>query len=408
MLKILFLIFIMTLSGQLRAKKIEPIAPEDLEGIEDFDSFTQSSKTLPLEETVIINEQDVEKIIENKPKEEVLLERGNLKNLQDYNPEIDNKVIDQLASEKQKLLDGIIHDVKKSSETRYNLKELQAYKIQLKDIMYSQIKLYQVHRGTKLIRLKDNKVIYIPKSIFVRAHIATDGFQNRYIINKNGRPVYRVAMNKLSDISKITNLYRPPFVVKPQKVKKKIIPYDEKFEYIFDLKSKFGASSSTYFNDLMENINDTSKSFSLEVSLFNVKTYFVQTGISLYYHTISGDFNSPAIGNYNFRSLSIGPSFKSMEFLFGTRFTFQPKFSLIGKLDFTKDETQREVDMIENSLAIGFERSTPFFQFGRLTYGLQLERSWMQADASNIVLNLSNTQDYVDSFGVFFGHQSTW
>ncbi len=142
--------------------------------------------------------------------------------------------------------------------------------------------------------------------------------------------------------------------------------------------------------------------------LFNLKTYFVQTGLSLYYHTISGRFTSPANGKYNFSSLSFGPSFKSKEFLSGTRLTFQPKISLIGKLDFTKDEIQRDVDMIENSLAIGFERSTPFFQFGRLTYGLQLERSWMQADASNIVLNLSNTQDYVDSFGVFFGHQSTW
>jgi hypothetical protein len=350
-------------------------------------------------------ESDLKNII---PFDEVDLseQKTSLDELQDTNQEINKDIINEFAKIKESKIDELIEEVKQNNKSRFSNKELKILKVQLSEIAKSPIKVFQVQRGTKLIRISDNKVLYTPKSLTVRAHVLTDHYKNKYIINKKGNLLYKVHFREISDIARVTNLYRAPqkFIRLEKKIKKNI--YDENFDYSLKFKMHAGVNSAEYTKSLLSDPTGIAPMLRTEVTVLTNKKFFFESGMTFMYESVAGRFKSN--GKYSISSFSFGPSFKSKPLLWDLGLVIQPRLAAFSRVNYTKNNISNGIDLSETSLLIGLEKEKIYKGYGHYLYGVNFQRKWIKANAKTVFLDVGNHLSHDDSFAFYVGHRSDW
>jgi hypothetical protein len=344
-------------------------------------------------------------LVNIKPFDEVDLSTP-IEELQDTNEEINRDIINNFAKTKDSNVDGLIEEVKLKNEYRYSTSELKILKVHLHQIAKSPIKVFQVQRGTKLIRISDNKVVYTPKSLTVRAHILTDHFKNKYIINKKGNLLYKVHFQEISDIARVTNLYRAPtkFIRIKKKLKKVI--YDDKFDYSLKFKLHTGLNSPEYTNSFLSDPSEIAPMLRTEVTLLSNTNFFFESGLTFMYESVSGSFKSN--GKYSISSFSFGPSFKSKPLIWNFGAVIQARVAAYSRVSYTKNNISNGLDLSETSLLTGLEKEKTYKGFGHYLYGFNMQRKWIKTNAKTVFLDVGSHVSHDDSFALYVGHRSDW
>lgn len=352
------------------------LSPEELTNITPFEEADLADKTTPIEE------------------------------LQDNNDEINRKLINDFAKIKDSQVDQVVEEVKKNNKSRFTHYEINVLKVQLKDIAKSPIKVFQITKGAKLIRISDSKVLYTPKTITVRAHTLTDFYKNKYVIDKKGKLLYKVHFQSISDIGRITNLYRAPRRFKRLEKKIKKVIYDDKFDFSVKFNVHTGLSSPEYTKSLLSDPSPFAPLLRLESTIQTNQKFFFEPGFSFMYESVSGNFESN--GNYNISSFSVGPSLKSQPLLFDFGLIIQPRVSLQSQVNYSKNGFTNQFDLAETTFLLGLEKEKYYKGFGHYTFGLNFQRKWIKADSNTVFIELGNHVDHDDSFALSFGHRSDW
>jgi hypothetical protein len=298
-------------------------------------------------------------------------------------------------------IDKIIYAKEKVLNKRFSDWEKTALKIQLEDIAMSELSMGQIFKGTKLINIKTNKTHYLPKTITVRFHERLDLSKNRYIRSKEGELSYKTFYRNISNIDKVSNLYRSPYEFKRLKRKEKDEVFDKDLPGIFKFNIHTGLNSPNYTRDLLNETQSVTPVLRLEGSYITNKSNFFETGLVLMYESLSGDLENG--GSYSFDAYSLGINLLSPNLVGKYGLIIQPRLSLFSNLSISDGAENYNVDMVETTLLIGLERELNFGQYGRYSFGLNYQRKWYQADSKNVILDLNTTSNYDDSIAFSFG-----
>ena len=380
----------------------EDFSDEDLEFIDNVQSqaLPENDLSVEIEKKKQVNRDLIKEKVNRS------LPRTGLRRLQDFDPDVDAKFIQEFQENLNSDIESVIQEVDKNNQRRYTQNELKAYELQLKEISESPIRLYQVMRGTNLIRISDNIVVYTTKHITVRAHTLTDQYHNKYIVDKSGKPVFRVHYNQLSSIAEVTNLHRAPYYYQELPKKIKVKKKDRKLSYELNFNLHTGLNSPNYSKDLMDNPKSFAPLYRFEMSWISQNNFLLRPGLSLMYETISGQFETS--GNYQFKSLSIGPVFTTKPLWKNITLSFQARLSLYSQLELTKLQQSKELELKETAALISLEKDYKTNSLGHISFGLNFQRKWIDANAGDVILEVNNNSEYDDSIAISIGHKSLW
>jgi hypothetical protein len=373
---------------------------DDLEGFDEFDEL----------DDVNLNDIGLEKAtLENvNPFEEIELDSNTIMTNQDEDQEIDFRLIKEFEQYKKDNVQDILKQVQSKEDSKYTNFELEALKVQLKDILKSSLRLAHIAKGTKLTRVSDGQIVYTTKPITVRAYTLLDFNKDRYIINKKGELSYKVYYKKLSDIKKITNLYRKPHKFIRYKENKNIYNFvDKTFPLSFHMNLHTGLNSPSYTNDLVGSKSIAAVMLRTELTLLSQKDLIFNSGITLMYETMTAAFQDG--GTYQVNSLSLGPSFKFNEIVGTTSLILQPRLSLFSQATIPTDEQGFDIlTLSETSFLVGLETEKSYPTFGYLNLGINIQKKWINTSSQSSNYTISDSTNSDDSFSLYIGHRSDW
>ncbi|MBT4791332.1 MAG: hypothetical protein HON90_07160, partial [Halobacteriovoraceae bacterium] len=362
---------------------ISKLATEEEQIQEELESNFEAEPDSKQEEIkpVEITEEQLENIIPSE--DDILLDSSSEdKPKPKAAKKINHQLIKEFSKYRQTNLSDLIKKKQKLAKKKYKFFELEALKIQLKDIAQSPIRTFNIARGTHLIRVSDNKLVYTPKTIKVHGHALLDFYKYRYLVDKKGQLSYKVYYHDTTDIKAITNLHRPPYQFIRLAKKEKIIVHDKNFGYSLKLNLHTGLSSPEYTKSLLGNPSQFAPLFRLESTVLSNKNFLFNSGLTFMYESISGKFISN--GSYNISSFSLGPSFKYYSFYDKYGLIIQPRFSISSTAAYTKNDESYKVNLSETSLLVGLEKENTS-KNGKFTLGYTFQRKWIRANTKDLL-----------------------
>jgi len=365
----------------------------------DFDDDLQSI------DDVLLSDNELENVA---PEIEVELDDTAILDSTDTNEEINSKFINNFAKLPEVEVDNIITTIQKDKTRNFTKTQIAAMRIQLKDINDSPIRLIHIIKGTKLIRISDNKAVYTPKNLTVRAHTLLNFYKNRYVVSKSGELLYKIYSQDSSYINQVTNLYRSPHYFTSLPKKKYISEYDNDFQYTFQYSLQTGLNSPSYTESLLGNVSSFAPMIRTEATFLTNKKGFFETGFTLMYEEISGTFSTS--GSYKINSLSIGPTLKLRPRLLGFGVILQPRIDLFSQINLTQSSTRETASLNEMTMLVGLEKENLINnqESTYFVYGINFQRKWIEVVTKTSSLDVSSEVGYDDSFALYLGHKSDW
>lgn len=335
------------------------------------------------------------------------IEQNPLQVNQEGDEEINFKLIQEFSKYSENNYDEVILNAKRNKENVYSNFEIEALKTQLKDILGSDLRLAYLARGTRLTRIKDGKVVYTTRPVTVRVYTQPDYNKDRYIIDKNGHLLYKTFYKKVSDIKRISDLYRKPhkFVRYPKKTIKRNIN-DKSFPYSILVNAHVGLNIPNYTDDLLEVDSAVAPLFRAELILMSQKNLRFNTGLSLNYETLTGILDNT--GTYQQYSFSIGPHFKLNEFWGDIALIVQPRVSIFSELAAASQNNVDTLKLTETSFLLGLESDNKIKNYGTMVLGFSAQRKWINTSTQNADYSIGDSTRSDDSFTIYIGHRSDW
>lgn len=353
-----------------------------------------------------LNEEEFDKEKEEQSQEDIFAELyseetdSEISNSADFEQK-DRDNINVFTIEKRQSINEIVKSAKRDSTRNLTPDQVKALKLQLEDIAKSPTRLIQVFKGTRLIRIKDNQIVYTPRTFTARAHTLTDYYKNRYIVNKEGELVYKIFYENTSDIKQITTLYRTPHYFKPLKQKKNLNIIDIKEPvYHFNFKFHTGLNYPEYTQSLLPDPSSFAPVLRLEGNYWLANNFKFDPGFTFSFESISG--NMAGDNKYSIVSYSVGPQIRTKP-IWDSDFALytQVRISLYSNLSYTTTSETQDIELAETALVIGAENNKAKTNFN---YGFNIQRKWIKANTTDLVAQVSNRVDYDDSFAVFLGY----
>lgn len=361
---------------------------EDLEAIEMAKEIDLDDELDDLDgETVDVQAEPVETLAEKKQKEKDLFE--------------------ELQAIKQREIDEIVSEKLKKKEMRYTTAQVEALKVQLKDIAASPIMKANINKGTKVIQIDTGKKFVVTKDITVKAYSLTDANKFRYIQNKKGEIAYKVYYNQVANIKDTIDLYqRPHYFSRIEKVEK-VDRNDQKFDYSLRFNLHGGVSLNQYTARIVGDTESFAPMIRTEFGVMSNFSYPAQFGLAMMYESITGSLKDGG-GRFTNKILSFGPSVMFQDVYAKYDLIIQPRISVFADLaKEAKDETTT-YKLSDTSLMLAMEKHTDYKMFGKFTLGYSFQRKWVKPKAQDTAFDSSSTVRFDDSFAIYVGHRSDW
>ncbi len=413
MLKYFFL-FLISTTAFTQVNDIELESLDDLSILQQFEEKTQEEvQNDSYTGQALLQEEKNEKKAEQDLNFEISLEeelsliaqdkKETPKNTNQNFTEEDKEIIDQFSKYQDQNIQEIINQAQLNKPKRFSTAQIEALKIQLQDIAQSPVRVEEIPKGAKLIRLKDNKVVYTPKTISVKAHTLLDYNKYRYILNKDGKITYKVLYKNIVSVRQIKNLYRPPQRFKRLEKTQKLSIYDKNLLKSFDLKLHTGLINSHYTQDLLQTKESFTPLLRLEMGLIADTSFILNPGMSFALETFQGNLSNG--GSYSLNSVSIGPTFTTKPLINQFSLIVQPRFSLISRVQIKDKGKQYTVNNSETALLLGLEKEYDSKDFKDYSFGFNWQRKWYKTDTKDIILETSSVSSYDDSFSLSLGYR---
>ena len=322
---------------------------------------------------------------------------------------VDFSVVDELSEARKKNILNLVEQKKRKAALtqRYRNTNVEALQVQLSDISKSPLRLVYLPRGSRLIRLSDDKTFKLVAGIYAKAHVKEDFSKRRYLINERDELAYSVGINELTDISKMTDLYRRPrrFQRLQQRVKPK--EFNEQFDYSLNFNLHLALNYPEYTKKLIGDPSWFAPNLRVEGAWVSQLDFGFKAGFSSMYESLSGELVDG--GAYSTQSLSVGPVFKSQRFWENYRLVLQGRLSLLSRISIARPNNTTNYNLSENVLLIGLEEAEDYKKLGKFIFGYSIQRKWLRTAAAGTIGSETNARTrYDDSFGIYIGHQSDW
>ena len=372
---------------------------DDLEFLEE----TENSSRENLEE-IGLDEPNLDNV---NPFEEIELDDEYLSSNQEGDDEIDFKLIQEFSKMNKDNLVEVLKDARKREDAQFTNFELEALKVQLRDIVKSSLRLAHIPKGASLTRIKDDHIVYTTKPLTVRAYTLLDFNKNRYIIDKKGNIVYKLYYKNLADIKTITTLYRKPHkFIRLPKQEKKINFFDKSFPYSFNANLHLGINFPTYTNDLVDSDDSGAALFRSEFSFLSKKNLVFNSGFAFMYETLTGSLKSG--DTYQINAFSVGPHVRVNEFWGDLAFIVQPRISIFSQAAITRPGDIDVIKQSETSLMFALESETNYAPYGHMSLGISFQKKWINTSTQNASYTISDSTKTDDSLSFYIGHRSDW
>lgn len=293
----------------------------------------------------------------------------------------------------------------KDKKNKYTTAKYEIQAINLKQIAKSKTFLAFIKRGVKLVNIYTGDIKYLPKDLTARLHTLTDNDGFKYLKNRNGTLSFKVLSNKVVKIKDIATLYIPPKEFKPV-VNKIDLKYDDDNLLLeTNYKTSLGLSSSRFAQNLTKK-NQTSAinaKFSIETLVDMTIPY--QAGISF---SIENMYGSSSSNKYQFRTIQLGPIFKTKRNKNGYSYYLNANTSVFSEFINTEGQSEAKYKITDRNLNIGFEKIYKTHFFGKVLLGLNYQRKWIIGTKQNSFLELNNFSEIEDSITLHFGIQTNW
>ena len=312
-------------------------------------------------------------------------------------------IFSELQSIRDKKIEKVIEARKYSQNRRYTDTELFTLKITLEDVVKSELRSAFIEKGAVLIELSTGEVKYTPKELSVNAFAKVDRYGFRYIINKEGVPKYKVSIDNITDVEKITDLYREPKEFTRLAKKAPVKVYDTDLNYSLDFNFHTGISFTQFTKSIIEDASDYAALIRLELAANTNFDLPVDTGLALVYEGVSGDLEN-AGGSFSSRALSLGPNFQMTDILGSYDLKLQPRIAIISDLNERRDGKTTTHKLSDTSLLVALEKEVSWQTIGTFTLGYSFQRKWLKPKANSTGLNFNSSAEADDSFAIYVGH----
>jgi hypothetical protein len=233
-----------------------------------------------------------------------------------------------------------------------------------------------------------------------------DNDNYRYIVNKKGVPKYKIYYSQITNISKISDLYRKPHQFKrlPKKVIRSV--YDKQFDYSLRFNLHGGITKSSYTKGIIKDSNDYISTIRTEIGYMTNFDLPMKLGFSAVYESMGGRLSSG--GDFTSKSVSFGPTMVKRHVFNEYDFVLQPRFSIVSDLHERRSNNSKVHKLSDTSLLFALEKRYKVRDFGQFVIGYNYQRKWLKGKAQNTGLNIGTHTGYDDSFSLSIGHRSDW
>ncbi|MBD65341.1 MAG: hypothetical protein CME62_09040 [Halobacteriovoraceae bacterium] len=320
----------------------------------------------------------------------------------------EQELLEELTVLREKKVDDFIEANKSQlqNESRYTIYQIEALRVQLKDIAASPTKFAYIRKGTKVIGLKDNKAYFLPKGITVKAHSLADANNFRYITNKDNEIAYKVYFSEISNINTVTQMYKKPHSFTRITQKPKSDSFDGKLKTSLKFNLHTGFTVTRFTKDIVPDADDAAPLLRLEGSWLSRFDLPLRVGLTGMYESMTGTIKGG--GKFTSKILSFGPTIIKEGFIDQYNFIFMPRISIAGNLTESTSEDSRSYAISDTSVLLGVEKLIHNKNLGTFVLGANFQRKWLRAKGQVGGFDISSNVSYDDSLALSIGHQSDW
>lgn len=380
--------------NELSEKEQEELENEKMESLEDDLEAQEMAKEINLEDELDSFDENEPKILKIK---ETLAEKK----------QKEKDLFEELQAIKQKEIDEIVQNkLKKMNQKRYSTSQVDALKIQLKDIAASPLINANISKGTKIIDIENDKKYVVTKDITVKAHTLTDANKYRYLQNKKGEIKYKVYYTEIANLKNSTDLYQKPhYFTRIEKVQK-VDSNDKHFDYSLRFNLHGGVSFNQYTARIVGNTESFAPMLRTEIGFMSNFKYPAQFGFTTMYESISGTLTDG--GKFSSKIFSFGPSVMFEKVYSNYDLIIQPRISVFADIAKQAADETTVYKLSDTSLLLGLEKHTDYKMFGKLTFGYSFQRKWIKPKVQDTAFDSPSTVRFDDSFSIYVGHRSDW
>jgi hypothetical protein len=213
----------------------------------------------------------------------------------------------------QKLPDYQPGAVESSMNARTENKYRSPFKIEkLEKIEQSGVERGSITGGVPIVRIEDNRVFSLARSITVGYYEQEDEHGFKYLINHDGGTTFKIDTRYVEPLKQDLAMYEPPTRFSPAPFNKVKVDYDESLSLLPETRFSVGAAQGYFIQDVFNDSNaKTGVSTQYGMHLFTNWKHPMKIGGALNYERT--DYSLSSGGKVNFTSLSFGPQIKSKD-----------------------------------------------------------------------------------------------
>lgn len=313
------------------------------------------------------------------------------------------EIIQELTEKEEQISEKYVA-AKKNNSKKLSFAETESLKVKVADILKSGTFTGVIAHKTKLIKLDDESIHYTTREVIARAYRKKDFEGNILLINSDGSSTYKVYFKNIIKVDDIVNLNKDPLFYEAVPKKDKSFFNDEEFILESNINFEYGAVSSPFKSDLINQNNLIETMTRIEIDSYLKWNFSFDLGF------IFGIENSRATLNRDSSiqetNLYIGPTIKSANFR-NYEFTLDLKTSLFSELSETSSNNSSNFKLFKNTIGIGLLKKQRKW-LGHYNWGINFQHSWVIANAQGTQLSVKNNNISEYSLSLVLGIGKDW
>ena len=273
-----------------------------------------------------------------------------------------------------------------------NLYRVPKFPVRFEEIKASGTEMGAVRAGVSLIQIKDNKPLRLSKDVYLKFYRMQDEEGYKYVVNKDGKTIYRIDGEYVTSLKETTEMYVPPLKYSTARVDVVQEEFDQKLHLRPELVVFAGLVSGQYMRDLFN--DDSAKSgrtYRIGANVFTNWSLPVKVGLSTHYEVSRYNLSN---GHADYQSFSLGPQVKSRDFhIFEQAFRLQTQFRVGPFATLTSQSSSGTQKLKFNSADVLTSFEVPVENdFGEVVLSLFYQAQWLnlRGDKPDVSVNSSN------------------
>jgi hypothetical protein len=271
--------------------------------------------------------------------------------------------------------------------------------VHLNSIITSETKRGAITSGVPIVRITDNKVFNLNRSIFVRYFEREDELGFKYLKNNDDSCTYKIKSNFVSPIENDIALYEPPEKYTPAPLSRTKISYDNKLNLRPEASFYAGHAMGDYMKDLFNDPKArTGMTTQYGLHFFTDWKLPLKAGAVLNYEKTTYGLEG---GSLQYSSLSFGPQFKTKNFDFSGdpyRFQIQLRVSPFARANAQTDTDSKQVKFNSTDILASLEHPLKN-SWGEFVLSAFFQSQWLNIKQQSELVKIRGSNKMNTSIG---------